>query len=157
MKVFRGTLEEYREELIPLFKKHWEEIGMVGSEGLSLNINEDYYKALNACGQYLAIGLRNDDDKLIGYLSLMVYNHPHHEGTNFALTDCFIVDKDYRGLSVFKSIIKMFKLAEKILIQEFNVTHMQFVCSVGKDLTPLAKRMGYIPSDIMFIKKLEVN
>lgn len=158
MQVFRGTLKEYREELFPLFKKHWEEVGLAGSgKELELNVNEEWYTRLENNHQFLGIGLKNDEGKLVGYISFFVYMHYHHSDTAFATTDCFMIEKEYRNTSAYRSILKMFELAEKILRLEFGVKYMQFGFSKNNPLDFLAKRMGYEPSDVMYLKKLELD
>lgn len=155
MQIVRGTLAEYAEELRPMFKRHWDEIGMAGSHGLELNVNEEHYAFLEKHKMYLAIALKTDEGKLIGYLSIFIYGHPHHQNTNFAAVDCFMIDKGYRNLNGFKSIIKMFKMAEEILINEFGVSYFQFAFSVNNPLNSLAQRLGFVESDVLMVKKLE--
>lgn len=158
MVVVRGTLEEYKEQLRPLFQRHWDEVGLAGADNtLKLNVNEDYYALLERNRQYLGIALKTDEGEVVGYLSMMIYRHYHHQDTTFATTDCFMIDRPYRGINGFKSILKMFELAEKILTQEFGVQYLQLGFSANNPLDVLAKRMGYVPSDIMYMKKLEVK
>ena len=141
MQIVRGTLSEYAEELRPMFARHFEEVGMAGSRGLELDVNEHHYEAVEKSGNYLALALKTDEGKLVGYLSIFVYGHPHHQNTNFACVDCFLIEKGYRHLSGFKSIIKMFKMAEEILMKEFNTYYFQFAFSTNNPLDSLAKRM----------------
>lgn len=156
MQVFRGTLKDYRDELFPLFQRHWDEVGLAGSgKELRLNVNEEWYRRLEDNHQFLGIGLKTDEGKLVGYLSIFVYMHYHHSDTVFATTDCFMIDKEYRTISAFRSILKMFELAEKILKLEFGVKYMQFGFSANNPLKILAERMGYVPSDIMYLKELK--
>lgn len=154
MIIERGTLKQYAEELRPMFQEHWDEIGMAGSHDLKLDICEEHYERVEQSGRYLAIALKTDEGKLIGYLSIFVYGHPHHQNTNFAVVDCFMIKKGYRNLNGFKSILKMFKLAEELLVKEFNVEYFQFCYSVNNPLKVLADRMGFVESDVMGLKKL---
>lgn len=156
MQIVRDTFKDNYKNLQSLFEKHWEEIGMVGSNGkLELNLNVNYYLDLEAKGQLLCMGLKNDEGRYVGYLDYIIYDHYHHTGSAFAYTDAFIIDKEYRTLNGFKTVLKMFKDAEKILKEEFNVGHIQMVFSVGNDLSRLAQRLGYRDSDILMVKALE--
>jgi len=155
LKIERGTLEQYKEALRPMFKEHWDEIGMVGSQDLELDVNEEHYKFLDKNKMYLALALKTEEDKLIGYLSIFVHSHIHHQNVNFATVDCFLIKREYRNLNGFVSIIKMFKQAEKILKDEFSVKYFHFACSVNNPLEGLAKRLGFVPSDMLYLKKLE--
>ncbi len=155
MIIERGTVDQYMEELKPLQEEHWEEIGLAGSDGLKLDIDYDYYRLLEKQRHYLGLVLKTDEGTLVGYLSIIIYKNYHHKEVLFASTDCFLVKKEYRGSSAFSSIVKMFKMAEKMLKVEFNVDYLQFGFSANNPLEVLAKRLGYVPSDIMYLKKLE--
>ncbi len=153
--VERGTWHDNYEELRPMFFEHWNEVGMANESNLRLDINEAGYAALEVANMFLGIALKESKSmKIVGYLSILIFKHLHHRSTTFAGTDCFIVHKDYRGVGVFKGILKMFKLAEKILIEEYGVTYLQFFSNSNKPVVALAKRMGYTESDVVLIKKL---
>jgi hypothetical protein len=139
-----------------MFQRHWDELGMLGSNNLSLNIDEAYYTQLEATNRLVGIGCKNDDtNEMLGYLIFAIYAHPHHKGTLFAQTDCFIIDKQFRKKSTLRVILEMFELGEKILKEEYGVKYIQLVSNTANDLSRLAHRMGYICSDVTFLKEVE--
>lgn len=146
--------KEYGDEIKAMFHRHWDEVGMKGAPDLALDINEAYYHALEQTDTHLTYVLKTDEGKLAGYLSIFLYGHPHHSNINFAAVDCFIVDKPYRNTSGFKTIIKMFRLAEKELKEKFNCQYFQFAFSCNNPLASLAKRLGFVESDVLYVKGL---
>jgi hypothetical protein len=154
LRIYRTNYSENCEKLLPLFQEHWKEIGMKGSDITDLNLNDEVYRSLEQYGMYLAVCLDDDEGNTIGYLSVTLYEHHHHKGQKFASTDCFYIDKKHRGIRTYRAVCDMFKLAERILKDEFNVKYFQITFSVKNDLSKLATNLGFEESERMFVKKL---
>lgn len=153
IEIVRGTYEEYKKEIDELILLHWKETGIPGADNLKLNLNEEVYKRLSETNGHLGLGLI-ENNKLIGYLSIFIYEHHQHVGEMFAQTDGFFTDPSKRGFTTFKAIMNMFKKAETILKTEFNVKYMYLGCNAQNDLKFLADSLEYTPSSVMYLKRL---
>lgn len=155
MKIIRGDFTSNKDRMLHLFKNHWEEIGMYGSDHLDLDVNVEYYESLDKQKRFLGIGLENDTNSMIGYMSISIYGHPHHKSVIFAYVDCLYIKPEYRDSHTWIWMKRMFEFAEKILKEEYNVTYIQSSSSVKKDLTKLMERMDYTESEKVFLKRIK--
>lgn len=153
MKISRVLFSTRYREILDLFRNHWDEIGLVGSSNLDLNIDYELYCSAERENRLFCVICENDN-KIVGYLNFFIYNHPHNTHVRFATTDCLYLDKKYRGLVAAKYVGQMFRISEIILKEEYGVDYVQFVFSVKNDLTRLAERLRYTKSDIVCLKKL---
>lgn len=154
MKIVRGSYQTHKEKLLPMLKQHWDEIGLVGTEGLTLKVNEDIYNQAEYCNNYLGLGIE-EDGEFIGYFSFFMFMHPHHCDHKFAQTDCFFVRPDKRSFTTGKQVIKLFKVAESILKEEYGCSYIFLTVSVKNKLEALAKHLNFVPSDTVYIKRIK--
>lgn len=152
MRIFQGSFKDYREKLIPMFHEHWDEIGMSGTEGLELDPNYSYYSYLESFGRLVGVGIETDDGELVGYIVFILFEHPHHRYVRFAMTDCFLIKKEYR-VKARRNIIRMFRFAEKILKGK-NISYIQLLYDHKNNLWQLGNILGYKPSNAVMIKGL---
>lgn len=150
MDIVQGSIARYRDQLEAVFQAHWLEIGMSGCQNLSLEINWPLYTYMEAFGKLVSVAAETSEGELAGYVIFMLYEHPHHRYNRFAVTDCFMLKKEYRSGFL---AIKMFKFAEKLLMN-MNVSHIQLAYDVKNPLEKLAKFMKYKKSNILFTKEL---
>lgn len=148
----RTTYKEVFPKVQHLILQHWAEIGMPGSENLKFDPDHEVYFELQNRNQHFVMVLK-DDEEIVGYISMITFGHYHHKGSHFATVDCFWFHPDYRKKNIFH-VIKMFKQTEYLLKNEFGVQYIQFNYSVNNDLSVLAKRLGYQPSNVTMLKRL---
>lgn len=151
----RSTCVKEYDRLVHLFKLHWEEIGMVGTNNLTCNIDLGYYELLEKLNRHYAIGVETETKTLVGYVSMTINPHPHHLGKRFALTDALFLHPDHRTMAGTRALYNAFAVAEEIAIKEFNVDFMQFAFSTKNDLTKMCKFFGYTQSDVVMVKEVK--
>jgi hypothetical protein len=150
MSIVRGYYKDFKHILKEHIQGNYDECDVIG---IPLNVDEELYAQLENKGMVLGYAL-HDKNKFIGFVSIFIYDHPHHKDVKFAHTDCFYILPKYRSLKNISLFKKCFKHIESILYTEYDVKCLSFVSSARKDLTILAKRMGYVPVDIICSKKL---
>ncbi len=147
LEIYKTTYTENKEELYPLFKKHWEEIN---PDLPAFKPNDNIYLGMEAFDQYFGVIARLDSE-IVGYLSIMMYHHYHCQDLSIAYTDAFYVSPEHRGDG---TAVKMFKFAEHLLRSEYKVDVFNFSCDHHKDLTNLAIKLGFKSSNKVFEKRL---
>ena len=154
IRVIRGKFSEYKDQVIALMGKHWEETGIpTAGKELRLDIDFDVYFDLEERNQHLGLGLEQDGE-LIGYASFMIYSHHQHKSKMFAQTDGFFVNPKKRGFSTFRAICKLFKKAETILSKEYSVEYLYLGTHAQNDLKFLAECLSYVPASVTYVKRL---
>lgn len=148
-----GRYSNYKNEIKKLAAIHYKEVPMPGGEHLSIDIDDDFYTALEKMNRHIGFGIW-EDKKLIGYLSIFIFSHHQHQTQLFAHTDGFFVLKEKRGFRTAKAVIEMFKLAETILKNKYGVNYMYLGTNYINDLKLLADKLDYRPASIMYLKRL---
>lgn len=150
----RARYSDYRDKLQQMFIDHWDEIGGTRYKNLYLALDDSFYTAMEAGNKSLAMVLK-DKEEVIGYIYWIVYVHPHHACHVFAQTDCLILNKKHRkNIKAINGMIEMIRESEKILKDEYGVSNLHFSFSAYKDISPIAKRLGYGPEEIMWSKEI---
>ena len=149
----RAKYSEYKTQVDELIKNHWQEVGMPGVDNLALDIDNALYETMEAANNHLGM-LILDKDKIIGYLSVFIYNHHQHKNTKFAQTDGFFLDPAYRGVKSFRTICNLFNAVETILINEYKVEYFCLGTSAENDLKFFANCMKFVPSSVVYVKRL---
>jgi len=155
--IVRGKYSDHKEKIKELSLLHWEDVGVVGAELNGPNINDELYQHLEETNSHLGLGLVEEVDDvqtLIGYLSIVIYDHHQHIDTKFAQTDGFFVAPRRRSIKTFRKICDMFKQAESILKSEFGVQYFYLGVSAENDLKLLADCLKFRQSAIMYLKRL---
>lgn len=138
-----------------LFQEHWQEIGLGPASGQDLNIYDDFFKTLERHRYYLSILIEYEPtNEVVGYLSVFVSPHQHLKDTMIASTDSFFISKKHRGFRATKAMIDAFVWAEELLTQEFQAQYFQLVDNVRFPQDKLAKHLGFIPANTMYMKRL---
>lgn len=140
------TFSAIHRELLPLFKRHWQEIA-IDHEHVPLDPDWDCYFALEAQGKLLFLTARSGRE-LVGYVSNIVDRHLHYAGTRFAHTEMFWLDPAFRkGWQPVKMLLTNIKGLEDrgVEIGTINFKLHFKNARVGKVLA----RLGYVPTDIV--------
>ena len=134
----RALLERHRVEVA-----HFQDL-------MTLNVDDDIYRLLEAKDKLLIIGAR-DDGKLVGYISIFINTHPHYKHLLFANEDVMFVVPEHRDSS---TGILLLKHAEKAM--RGRGCHFFTVrTKVDHDHSLIFKRLGFTPIDHVFIKRLD--
>lgn len=133
-------------ELLPLIKKHWQEVELNQSK-IALNPDWEMYKTLEDYGQ-LKFFTARDNGKLVGYYSLTMGVSVHHKDHKFATSDVIYLDEEYR--SGFNAL-KLIKYVESNL-KQFGVSFVMISTKAHKPFSVLLERMGYGLNEQIFSK-----
>jgi len=134
-------------ELLSLFEDHIEE---TASTLGPLDVHLELYFLMEEQGTLHTIVARDDEGKVIGYMTCTISVHPHHQTVLLGTQDAFFVHKDHRNSSVGTKIIKK---AEKVLIER-GAQHLTMFYSESKDLKKYYERLGYKPIEHTVYKKV---
>lgn len=157
LTVVRGKYSDHKERIRELAMSHWDEVGMPGSENLKLDLDDIAYSHLEANNMLLGLVLLEEKEQtqtVIGYLSIVIYEHHQHVGEVFAQTDGYFVDKKHRGIKTFRAVCDMFKQAETILKEEYGVNYLYLSTNASNDLKFLADYLEFKQSAIMYLKRI---
>jgi GNAT superfamily N-acetyltransferase len=139
------------EELLPLFVKHWRE---VGTEQDRIPLDVDVRRLLNdeRNGRLGVVAARHEG-KLVGYVVILMGPHPHHASTHWAQFDGFWLDPAFRrGLAGYRMLRGAVAAARKKGAKVLTTTVPQHFEN-GR-LDALFKRMGFGAPEIMYRKVL---
>lgn len=138
---------ELFEEILQLLKDHKDEISSLGER---LNPNILGYTKMYHQDFYRIIVARDDDNKIIGYISYIIYEHPHHRGTRVAHQDMvYLVKSSRKGFNA----LSLIKKSEEI-IKESNIKYIIQHSSLKNDISKLFERLKYKECDRVFLKEV---
>lgn len=139
---------------MPLFKRHWLEIG-VNRDQVPLDPDWARYFDYDLLGLLRTLTVRSNG-ALVGYVVILVGPHMHYASTLWAQYDLYWLDPAYRqGWSG----VKMFTEAERAL-REWGVKVVNINMKIHFDLSndgrmrKLLARLGYKPRDVVYAKVL---
>lgn len=141
---FTKRLEE---ELLPLAQEHNQEIGGVISD-VSVRVPKEMYEHLDA-NDLLRIYTVRENETLKGYNIFAVILHPEYAHFT-AQHDAMFVHPSARG--GFNSM-RFLRWCDEQLKQDGVLFVTQNV-TVEKDYSAILKRLGYKPSETIYIKRL---
>lgn len=129
------TLEEVRDEVMPLIYAHCEEV-----ESIALDPDWDTYDTMEKSGMYLAITAR-DRGALVGYSSYFIMPKMlHHASRSGAQSDVFYLAPEYRkGWNC----VRMLRYCHSILLGDLKITDIFTACKTDHDVGSVLTAMGY--------------
>lgn len=135
-------------ELPPLFEQHWREIA-VNQENVPLCPHWDRYFDLDLAGVLRVLTVRSGD-ALVGYHFVFVFPHLHYFSTMWGESDLFWLAPAFRsGWTGYK----LLRIVRDTL-KENGVKVHRINSKVHFDLGPILERLGYKPSDVMYLQHL---
>lgn len=133
----------------PLLERHRVEVA-VFPDLMTLNVDDNLYRSLEAKNQLIIIGAR-DDGKLVGYISIFISNHPHYKHLLHAAEDVMFVVPEHRdsatGLLLLKHAVKA--------MRERGCHIMTLRTKVEHDHGLIFKRIGFSPCDSVWLARLD--
>lgn len=113
-----------------------------------LNVNWEFYKLAEEMGMMFCFIDRGDE--INGYINFTIQPHHHHQDKMYCTIDCLYVKPSAR--SGFLGI-KLLKKAEE-LTRSISDNAVMVFGGQKVDITPIAKRLGYEQSEIIYRKVL---
>ncbi len=146
--VQQERLADVKDEIMPLFERHWAEIAL-HQDKIQLAVNWETYEIIDDAG-VLHIFTVRDGDVLAGYLWILAVPHLHYAENLFANCDIIYIDKPYRkGFTAHKLI----KFAEEKM-KEAGVSVMSMNTKIHKPFDKLLLRLGFKPIERIYAKYL---
>ena len=139
-------ISEVWDEILPLFEKHNNEVGLPGSV---LNPAKNNYFAADAKGNLHFIVVRNNDGEIVGYSMFFVGPHHQYLDSLTASQEAFYLKPDYRGITA----MKLFSFVEKDLLT-LGVKYILRQSCVGKDWSRTLIRTGYLEKETLYVKRV---
>lgn len=137
-----------KDEAISLIENHFAE-AYPSRETFSLDMDWDMYAKLEDMG-LVKIFTARDNDKLVGYLWVILSPNLHSKGTTVASDDGLFVSKEYRGKQVAQDLIRF---TEQCL-REDGLKVFYISGTHENPIEPLMNRMGYSPIETKYQKVL---
>jgi len=139
--------EQLELELLPLAQEHNQEIGGVVSD-VSVRIPREMYEQLDANG-FLRIYTIRENGELKGYNSFAVMLHPEYAHLTAQHDAMFVHPSARNGFNS----MRFLRWCDEQLKQDGILFVTQNV-TVEKDYSAILKRLGYKPSETIYIKRL---
>jgi GNAT superfamily N-acetyltransferase len=105
MKFHKESYDEAAEDILLLVQDHWGEVDENRHGVLSLTPNLEVYKASDEAGSVHFYTMRSEE-KLVGYSTFWIYDHPHYKGTLFAGNDMLYIIPAYRHTGYSQGFVK---------------------------------------------------
>lgn len=135
-----------KDELMPMFAKHYEEIAL-NKDKIALNPNWEAYSALDQSGLLKTYTVRSHG-RLCGYFVVLLIGGLHYKDHIFAANDLIYIDPTQRkGFTAWR----LLKYAEKDL-KGLGVSTMQVNVKKHKPFDKLLLRLGYTHIENLYSK-----
>jgi len=137
-------------ELQEIYPDHWRELA--AAPDIPLDPNYEAYRTLDTAGCVLVVTLR-DDKRLAGYFIGFLFPELHYLSCYACTGDIFYIRPEYRlrgwgGVKLFRQVEAELR---KRKVQRWHVTS-----KLAHDCSPLLRRMGFIPVEMHFSKRLDL-
>lgn len=140
--------KELAKDASGLWQTHWEELGMADYD-LGLNINLDYYTALEDEGMgFVAVYRRNNE--VLGYCHAQIISHPYHRDDVFGSSNLIYVKKGFRNGTIAPKLLKW--VEEEC--RRRGAVGFNIASNLNKGIGMWLMRKGYIPMDVVYTKSL---
>jgi GNAT superfamily N-acetyltransferase len=131
-----------------MFGDHWEEIASK-KHILVLDLDYEAYVKLIQAG-CLEVVTARDDDKLVGYITIILSKHLHYKTVIVAKEDVHFVHRKYRGRMIGDGMLKE---AERVV--EKRGAKLMFVhTKPHSDHGALLEKIGYSRFEIIYAKEI---
>lgn len=147
ISIGKESLMELKDELLPLFKAHADEVRPYRE--FSLNPLWEIYEQLEDDDKVVMYVARDGDD-IIGYVIYFVSESLHYRNEVFATMDIVYLDPEYRGGNTAEILLQE---AEDYLYS-IGVTMIDMRMKVFASFESLAKHMNYDKMEYVYTKYL---
>lgn len=146
---YQETNHENIPTYLDLVKNHYDEISIFAKLGYEFNPDINSYVMTVKSGQ-LKIYVASFETSTLGYVTFIIYEHPHCKGLMTAMMDLFYLEPKYRGIGAGKDLLIF---AEKEL-KKIGIKIVVTAMTSEYDFTPLMHKLNYRLMDKLFIKEL---
>jgi GNAT superfamily N-acetyltransferase len=140
----RERYDEFVDDLLELLPSHAAEV-----EDMDITPNLRAYQIADKQGS-MVFWTTRVEERLIGYTTYWIADHPHHMGTTFATSDLLYVIPEWRGTAV--PSIQM-KTAE-LWLQDMGVDAIAYSLKAAHDHPELMENQGYHNTERVYTKVL---
>jgi hypothetical protein len=148
MKFDLEKWESFSQEAMPLFYKHWKEIGKY--QDIKLNVDMDKYQKLQDLGTLKCFTVRDNENKLIGYSIFFVSYNPHYKDSLQAQQDVLFIHPERRGFGA-----KFIKWCDEEL-KKLGVQAVYHHVKKEHNFGPLLEKFGYELVDLIYARRLDL-
>lgn len=114
------------------------------------SIDKDFYAHLQKFNNILAFTARQEN-KLVGFATFFVSNHPHHKDSRQAFSDTLFLKRNLRqGWTGYQFI----KFCSNVLTSEGNIEIIHITLSLKNNFGKLLQRLHYKPTEVVYAKKI---
>lgn len=117
------------------------------NDKMPLDPKYDLYQTLEDNNSLVFITARDNINLLVGYLSIITEDHPHHN-IKSATNNLMYVHENYRGQGIAKG---MLEAAEEFL-RANEISMFQFIVKAANPMTRLSEELGFDCSEIVYSK-----
>jgi len=135
------------EELQPLAEAHWNEI--VHEAGHQARLDRDAFQAAESAGRLLFLTAR-DAGRLVGYVVILLVQHPHATGLRVADVNGLYLIPDYRRAWNAQELVGF----AHATLRDAGVDVVYQSSKISHDISALFLSLGYQASDILWCKHL---
>lgn len=139
-------LEEVLDKLKDMFASHASETELY-QDRIGFNPNYDMYQILSNTDSLFFI-VAQDEEEIVGYMSLLIEEHPHHKDIQSCTNNLLYVKKEYRGQYI---TTNMFNIAEEFL-KDCGVSLFMFATKASNPLKSFADSMGFDECEVVYSK-----
>lgn len=142
ISVSRETSDQFYDDAQELFKKHWNESTI--DRRIDVAVDLGWYLEQENAGKLNIFAARHFG-KLVGYIIFVSMKSPHCTGDTAVCSGVF-VEKEYRGMGIFKQLMKQSRLS----LAGGDITALRVSCSAGFDIGFMLEPHGFIKSEITY-------
>lgn len=135
------------EELQPLATAHWDEV--VHEAGHRARLDREAFAAAESKDRLLFLTAR-DAGRLVGYVAILIVQHPHATGMRVAEVNGLYLQPEHRQGRNAQELVGF----AHATLREHGVDLIYQASRVNHDLSPLFLSMGYQASEILWCKHL---
>lgn len=141
------SVRYFQKTVVPKFEKaHWLEVGQ--DKHWTPELDWDSYRFLERNGMLLILVLLVDNEPQGYFVGLS--GHPTHYVDKWIMrSDLFYIAPNFRQYGV-----RLFRTAEQFA-KAMGVQKLYISYKTYKDITPIMKRLKFMPVEIMAVKNLE--
>ena len=137
------------DEMIKYNTMQWEEIKFFPHLEEELDIDIQTIMLASDSGHYVVLTAR-DNEKLIGYLTVVASHMLHHKEALLATEDAMYVDPDYRKQGIAQELLsRMITICSEAGVKYFSMT-----VTPTLDYSKLLERNGFTKGEVTYTRKL---
>lgn len=143
------SISDTWDEMLPLMKRHYEELAMFGDA--PFNVDKGAYTAPDAAG-WLRFYTMRAGGELRGYSTFIVAPHHHYHGKRVATQDVIYIAPEVRGAGHGLAFIEW---CDGQIIGRDNVDAIIRHSLLAHNFGPLLERVNYVPTQVAYVRRIK--